>query len=144
MNVIKYSIVIKLEHETSLLLQTLHHHNLVIIVILTQSECSTHWFEVSKIFLKKLILLLVKLDSKELTKNIYFKQILFFWTFHFQTIKDWKIWIYIYFFFFTFFKQKVCILQWFLKDHMTLKTGVMMQKIQLCITWINNILKFIS
>ncbi len=31
---------------------------------------------------------------------------------------------------------------WFLKDHVTLKTGVMMLKIQLCITGINYILKY--
>ncbi len=36
------------------------------------------------------------------------------------------------------------ILEWFLKDHMTLKTGVMMLKIQLCITWIKYILKYIQ
>ncbi len=36
------------------------------------------------------------------------------------------------------------ILEWFLKDHVTLKTGVMMLKIQLCITGINSILKYIK
>ncbi len=33
--------------------------------------------------------------------------------------------------------------EWFLKDHVTLKTGVIMLKIQLCITGINDILKYI-
>jgi len=32
---------------------------------------------------------------------------------------------------------------WFLKDHVTLKTGVMMLKIQLCITGTNYILQYI-
>ncbi len=36
-----------------------------------------------------------------------------------------------------------CILEWFLKDHVTLKIGVMMLKIQLCITRINYIVKYI-
>jgi len=31
-----------------------------------------------------------------------------------------------------FLKQQINILEWFLKDHVTLKTGVMMLKIQLC------------
>ncbi len=35
----------------------------------------------------------------------------------------------------------ISILEWFLKDHVTMKTGVMMLKIQLCITGINYILK---
>ncbi len=101
MNVIKYYIVIKLEHETSLLLQTLHHHNLVIIVILTQSECSTHWFEVSKIFLKKLILLLVKLDSKELTKIYISNKYSSFELFIFKLSRiDKYIYIFFYFYFF--------------------------------------------
>ncbi len=39
-------------------------------------------------------------------------------------------------------KQQISILEWFLKNHVTLKTGVMMLKIQLCITGINNILKY--
>jgi len=34
--------------------------------------------------------------------------------------------------------------EWFLKDHVTLKTGVMMLKIQLRITGINYILKYIK
>jgi len=29
-------------------------------------------------------------------------------------------------------KHQISILEWFLKDHVTLKTGVMMLKIQLC------------
>jgi len=29
-------------------------------------------------------------------------------------------------------KQQIIILEWFLKDHVTLKTGVMMLKIHLC------------
>ncbi len=36
------------------------------------------------------------------------------------------------------------ILKWFLKDHVTLKTAVMMLKIQLCITEINYVLKCIQ
>ncbi len=35
-------------------------------------------------------------------------------------------------------------LEWFLKDHLTLKTRVMMLKIQLCIKGINDILKYIQ
>ncbi len=42
-----------------------------------------------------------------------------------------------------FLKQQIIILEWFLKDHVTLKTEVMMLKIQLCITGINYILKYI-
>uniref|UniRef100_A0A673JQT8 Contactin-associated protein 1-like n=1 Tax=Sinocyclocheilus rhinocerous TaxID=307959 RepID=A0A673JQT8_9TELE len=38
---------------------------------------------------------------------------------------------------------KISILESFLKDHVTLKTGVMMLKIQICITAINCILKYI-
>ncbi len=41
-----------------------------------------------------------------------------------------------------FLKQQISILEWFLKDHVTLKTGEMMLKIQLCITGINYILKY--
>ncbi len=37
-----------------------------------------------------------------------------------------------------FLEQQISILQWFLKDHVTLENGVMMQKIQLCITGIRN------
>jgi len=40
-------------------------------------------------------------------------------------------------------KHQIIILEWFLKDHVTLKTGGMMLKIQLCITGINDILKYI-
>ncbi len=36
------------------------------------------------------------------------------------------------------------ILEWFLKDYVTLKTGEIMLKIQLCITGINYILKYIK
>ncbi len=36
------------------------------------------------------------------------------------------------------------LLQLLQKDHVTLKTDVMMLKIQLCITGINNILKYIK
>ncbi len=39
-----------------------------------------------------------------------------------------------------FLDQQISILEWFLKDHVTLKTGVMMLKIQLRITEINYIL----
>ncbi len=42
-----------------------------------------------------------------------------------------------------FLEQQIGVLEWFLKDHVTLKTGVMMLKIQLCITEINYILKYI-
>ncbi len=38
-------------------------------------------------------------------------------------------------------RQQISILEWFLKDHVTLKTGEMMLKIQLRITEINYILK---
>ncbi len=40
-------------------------------------------------------------------------------------------------------EQQISILEWFLKDHVTLKTGVMMLKIQLRITEINYILQYI-
>ncbi len=36
-----------------------------------------------------------------------------------------------------FFEQQISILKWFLNDHVTLKTGVMMLKIQLYITGIH-------
>ncbi len=42
-----------------------------------------------------------------------------------------------------FVEQQISILEWFLKDHVTLKTGVMMLKIQLRITEINYILQYI-
>ncbi len=41
-----------------------------------------------------------------------------------------------------FVEQQISILEWFLKDHVTLKTGVMMLKIQLRITGINYILLY--
>ncbi len=41
-------------------------------------------------------------------------------------------------------KQQISILLWFLKDHVTLKTAVMMLKIQLYITSINYILQYIQ
>ncbi len=40
-----------------------------------------------------------------------------------------------------FLEQQISILEWFLKDHMTLNAGVMMLKIQLCITGINCIIQ---
>ncbi len=45
-----------------------------------------------------------------------------------------------------FFVQQIRILEWFLKHHVTRtrKTGVMMLKIQLYITGINYILKYIQ
>ncbi len=43
-----------------------------------------------------------------------------------------------------FLEQQISMFEWFLKDHVTLKTGVMMLKIQLCITGINCILKYIQ
>ncbi len=43
-----------------------------------------------------------------------------------------------------FFVQQIRILEWFLKDHVTRKTGVMMLKIQLYIIGINYILKYIQ
>ncbi len=46
--------------------------------------------------------------------------------------------------FLNFHLQEIRILEWFLKDHVTLKTGVMMLKIQRCITGINYILKYIQ
>jgi len=36
-----------------------------------------------------------------------------------------------------FLEQQIIILERFVKNHVTLKTGVMMQKIKLCITEIN-------
>ncbi len=42
-----------------------------------------------------------------------------------------------------FIEQQISILEWFLIDHVTLKTGVMMLKIQLCIKGINYILRCI-
>ncbi len=43
-----------------------------------------------------------------------------------------------------FLEQQISILEWFLKDHVTRKTGVMMLTIQLNITEINNILKYVT
>ncbi len=43
-----------------------------------------------------------------------------------------------------FLEQQISILEWFLKDHVTLKTGVMMLKIQLCVAVINYIQKYIQ
>ncbi len=43
-----------------------------------------------------------------------------------------------------FLEQQISISEWFLKDHVTLKTGVMMLKIQLRITGINYILLYIQ
>ncbi len=43
-----------------------------------------------------------------------------------------------------FLEQQISILEWFLKDHVTLKTGVMILKIQLCNTGLNYILKYIQ
>jgi len=43
-----------------------------------------------------------------------------------------------------FLEHQISMLEWFLKDHVTLKTGVMMLKIQLCITGINYILKYVK
>ncbi len=40
--------------------------------------------------------------------------------------------------------QQISIFEWFLKDHVTLKTVVMMLKIQLCIKEINYIFKYIQ
>ncbi len=42
------------------------------------------------------------------------------------------------------FLERQIILEWFLKDHVTLKTGVMILKIQLCITGIYYFLKYIQ
>ncbi len=42
-----------------------------------------------------------------------------------------------------FFEQQINKVEWFLKDHVTLKTEVMIMKIQLYITGINYILKSI-
>ncbi len=41
-----------------------------------------------------------------------------------------------------FIEQQISILEWFLKDHVTLKTGVMTLKIQIYVTGINYILKY--
>ncbi len=41
-------------------------------------------------------------------------------------------------------EQQISILEWFMKNHVTLKTEVMMLKIQLRITEINYILKYIQ
>ncbi len=40
--------------------------------------------------------------------------------------------------------QQINILEWILKDHVTLKTGVMMLKIQLCITGIETVFFFLN
>ncbi len=42
------------------------------------------------------------------------------------------------------FEHQISILEWFLNDQVTLKTGVMMLKIQLCITEINYVLLYIQ
>ncbi len=41
-------------------------------------------------------------------------------------------------------QEQISVLEWFLKDHVTLKTGEIMLKIQLCITEINYIFKHIK
>ncbi len=41
-------------------------------------------------------------------------------------------------------EQQISILEWFLKNHVILKTGVMMLKIQLCNQRLNYILKYIK
>ncbi len=43
-----------------------------------------------------------------------------------------------------FLEQQISILEIFLKDHVTPKTGEIMQKIQLCISGINNIFYYIK
>ncbi len=43
-----------------------------------------------------------------------------------------------------FLKQQIRILEWFLKDHVTLKTAVMMLNIQHCFKGINYILKYVT
>ncbi len=43
-----------------------------------------------------------------------------------------------------FLEQQIKILEWFLNDHVTLKTGAMMQKIQALIMGLNSILKYIK
>ncbi len=40
-----------------------------------------------------------------------------------------------------YYKQQISMLEWFLKDHVTLETGVMMLKIQICNKYI---LKYIQ
>ncbi len=42
------------------------------------------------------------------------------------------------------FKHQISTFEWILKDHVTLMTGVIGTKIQLCITRINYILKYIK
>ncbi len=42
------------------------------------------------------------------------------------------------------YEQQISTLVWFMKDHVTLKTGLMMLKIQLCLTGINCMLKHIK
>ncbi len=42
-----------------------------------------------------------------------------------------------------FLEEQISISEWFLKDHVTLKTVVMMLKIRLCITEINTIFEYI-
>ncbi len=41
-------------------------------------------------------------------------------------------------------EQQICLVEWFLKDHVTLKTGVMMLKIQLWLIEINDSLQYIQ
>ncbi len=43
-----------------------------------------------------------------------------------------------------FLVQQISILEWFLKDHVTLKIEEIKLKIQICITGINYILKYIQ
>ncbi len=43
-----------------------------------------------------------------------------------------------------FLEQQISILEWFLKDPVIMKTGVMMLKIELWITEINYMLKYIQ
>ncbi len=71
---------------------------------------------------------LIQSDSKSIysvIKDFSFNEMLFFWTLNNND------------------EQKICIFEWFLKNHVTLKTAVIMLKIQFCITGINYILKYI-
>ncbi len=69
---------------------------------------------------------------------VLLKNIFFFFTFYSSNISEKTFTILI--ISEMFLEQQISILEGFLKDHVTLKTGVMMLKIQLCSTEINYIL----
>ncbi len=93
------------------------------------------FFKESNDFLQQRFFKLLKSESKNMYNVTEDLKMLFFWTFYSSknpennfTIDE------------MFLEYQISILEWFLKDHMTLKTGVMADGF--AITKINYILKF--